>query len=134
MPAARPRTRQPEVRPDQILDAAQALLLSNGPMGTTMDAVADAAGIGKGTIYHYYSSKAELLSAVEDLDAATVADDSVVLVSGSVDGDLLGKIERAAVPEDQRALLVPLRLTLEGARFIQNFESSLGAQPRHAAG
>jgi AcrR family transcriptional regulator len=29
-----------------------------------MDAVADAAGVGKGTIYHYYSSKAELLSAL----------------------------------------------------------------------
>src|SRR5262249_54285857 len=28
----------------------------------TMDAVANAAGVGKGTIYHYYQSKAELLS------------------------------------------------------------------------
>lgn len=30
----------------------------------TMDGVAAAAGVGKGTIYHYYRSKSELLSAV----------------------------------------------------------------------
>jgi AcrR family transcriptional regulator len=64
MPAARPRVRAPEVRPDQILDAAQRLLLADGPSATTMDAVADAAGVGKGTIYHYYASKADLLGAL----------------------------------------------------------------------
>jgi AcrR family transcriptional regulator len=64
MPAARPRVRQPEVRPDQILDAAQRLLLETGPAATTMDAVAAAAGVGKGTIYHYYASKSDLLSAL----------------------------------------------------------------------
>lgn len=50
------------MRPDQILDAAQRLLLAEGLDAMTMDAVADAAGVGKGTIYHYYQSKAELLS------------------------------------------------------------------------
>lgn len=62
MPAHRPRTRQPEIRPDQILDAAQGILLSRGAQAMTMDAVAEAAGIGKGTIYNHYASKAELMS------------------------------------------------------------------------
>jgi AcrR family transcriptional regulator len=60
--AQRPRTRQPEIRPDQILDAAEGILLDRGAQAMTMDAVAEAAGLGKGTIYHHYGSKAELLS------------------------------------------------------------------------
>jgi len=60
--APRRRTRQPEIRPDQILDAAQGVLLDGGAQAMTMDAVAEAAGLGKGTLYHHYRSKAELLS------------------------------------------------------------------------
>jgi len=59
-----PRIRAPEARPDQILDATQRLLLEVGPGATTVDAVAEAAGVGKGTIYHYYASKAELFDAL----------------------------------------------------------------------
>jgi AcrR family transcriptional regulator len=58
------RRRQPEIRPDQILDAAQRLLLDGGPAALTMEGVAVSAGVGKGTIYHYYRSKSELLSAL----------------------------------------------------------------------
>jgi AcrR family transcriptional regulator len=58
------RRRQPEIRPDQILDAAEALILEGGPAAMTMGSVAAAAGVGKGTIYHYYRSKSELLSAL----------------------------------------------------------------------
>ena len=60
--AQRRRTRQPEIRPDQILDAAQCILLDGGVQAMTMDAVAEVAGLGKGTIYHHYRSKADLLS------------------------------------------------------------------------
>jgi AcrR family transcriptional regulator len=60
--AERRRTRQPEIRPDQILDAAQQVLLDRGAQAMTMDAVAETAGLGKGTIYHHYRSKADLLS------------------------------------------------------------------------
>jgi len=64
--AARPRTRRPEARPDQILDAAERLLVAEGAAAMTMDAVAAAADVGKGTIYHYFRSKAELLSALRN--------------------------------------------------------------------
>jgi AcrR family transcriptional regulator len=63
---ARPRTRRPEVRPDQILDAAERLLVAEGGAAMTMDGVAAAADVGKGTIYHYFGSKAELLSALRN--------------------------------------------------------------------
>jgi AcrR family transcriptional regulator len=59
-----PRVRQPEIRPDQILDAAEALLLRGGAGAMTMDAVAGTAGVGKGTIYHYYRSKTDVLRAL----------------------------------------------------------------------
>jgi AcrR family transcriptional regulator len=52
------------MRPDQILDAAERVLVDGGADAMTMDAVAEAAGLGKGTIYHHYGSKAELLGAM----------------------------------------------------------------------
>src|SRR5436190_23458154 len=64
MTAERRRVRQPEVRPDQILDAAEQVLLARDDGAMTMDAVAVAAGVGKGTVYHYYSSKADVLAAL----------------------------------------------------------------------
>ncbi len=64
MPVAQRRVRQPEVRPDQILDAAEQVLLARDDGAMTMDAVATAAGVGKGTVYHYYASKADVLAAL----------------------------------------------------------------------
>jgi AcrR family transcriptional regulator len=61
---SRPRTsRRPDLRPEQILDAAEHLLAS-GPTEWSMDGVADRAGLAKGTLYHYYPSKSEVLDAL----------------------------------------------------------------------
>lgn len=67
----RPRTtakrqragRKPELRPDQILDAAQRLLIS-GSTDFTMDALAESADLAKGTLYHYYRTKIEVMEAL----------------------------------------------------------------------
>lgn len=45
-----------------VLTAAQRLFLSNGFAGTSMDAVADAAGVSKLTAYKYFGSKQELFA------------------------------------------------------------------------
>ena len=50
------------MRREQILDAAQQVLLRRGPAATTMADVAEAAALAKGTVYLYYASKAELLA------------------------------------------------------------------------
>lgn len=50
-------------REQQILDAAVSLFASKGYADTDMDSVADAIGLGKGTIYRYFSSKRELFLA-----------------------------------------------------------------------
>jgi AcrR family transcriptional regulator len=44
-----------------ILDAAQHVFAENGFHTSTMDAVAEAAGVAKGTIYLYFKGKNELL-------------------------------------------------------------------------
>ena len=57
-----PRRQPPDVRREQILDAAQQVLLRRGPDAATMAEVADAASLAKGTVYLYFESKAELLA------------------------------------------------------------------------
>ncbi|WP_431955331.1 helix-turn-helix domain-containing protein [Nocardia lijiangensis] len=44
-----------------ILEATRALLAEHGAEGVTMDRVAAAAGVGKGTIFHRFGSRAGLL-------------------------------------------------------------------------
>ena len=56
--------RQPAVRPQQILEAAFRVFGTRGVHQATLDDVARAAGITKGTIYLYFPSKAALFSAM----------------------------------------------------------------------
>jgi AcrR family transcriptional regulator len=58
------RRQPPEIRRQQILDAAASLLLENGLAGTSVDAVAERAGIAKGTVYLYFASWQDLLGAL----------------------------------------------------------------------
>jgi TetR/AcrR family fatty acid metabolism transcriptional regulator len=60
-----------DFRRTQILDAARRMFARHGLEGTTVDHIARAARVAKGTIYLYFKSKDEILkSAVhEDLDA-----------------------------------------------------------------
>lgn len=56
--------RQPQIRPQQILEAAFRVFGARGLHQATLDDVAKAAGITKGTIYLYFPSKAALFSAM----------------------------------------------------------------------
>jgi TetR/AcrR family transcriptional repressor of nem operon len=64
-PVPEPRTRRresPEVRREQILDAAERVLLERGLATTTVADVAETAGVAKGTVYLYFESKDAILS------------------------------------------------------------------------
>lgn len=50
----------------RVLDAAACIFRDLGYAGTTMRAVADAAGLQAGSLYYHYKSKDELISAVLD--------------------------------------------------------------------
>jgi AcrR family transcriptional regulator len=69
-PASAPRTRAahlgPERRRPQILDVAFKLFLESGYRGTSMDAIARAAGVTKPVVYACFPSKAELFGALVD--------------------------------------------------------------------
>lgn len=56
--------RLPDERPDQILRAALEVFSDKGFRAATMDEVASAAGIAKGTIYLYFASKEDLFLAL----------------------------------------------------------------------
>lgn len=61
-PARAPKfRRRAEARPDEVLDAAQALFLQNGYRATTVEAIARAAGLSKGAVYLYFPSKQAVL-------------------------------------------------------------------------
>jgi AcrR family transcriptional regulator len=71
-----PRTvKDPEVRRQEIIAAARQLFQAKTYQNTSMNDVMEQLGIAKGTIYHYFKSKEELLEAVvenivaEDLPA-----------------------------------------------------------------
>ena len=49
---------------EKILDALEELLASRDMQAITVREIAQAAGIGKGSIYYYFSSKEEILDAL----------------------------------------------------------------------
>ncbi|PLY01953.1 MAG: TetR/AcrR family transcriptional regulator [Desulfuromonas sp.] len=60
--------KKPEERRREILGAAREIFRSSGYEGATMQALMEKLQVAKGTIYHYFASKEELLEAVvEDL-------------------------------------------------------------------
>ena len=64
--AAPPRAprweRRPHTRAHEILEAALRVFAARGYRATPLDAVAEAAGVTKGTLYHYFDSKRDLLA------------------------------------------------------------------------
>ena len=72
MPVAQPsrtsprarRRRDPDARPDQILDAALDLFGEAGFAAARLDDIARRAGLAKGTIYLYFPTKEDLFKAV----------------------------------------------------------------------
>jgi AcrR family transcriptional regulator len=56
--------RRPDARPQELLEAALQVFARNGYRSATLDQVAEAAGVTKGTIYHYFDTKEELLLGV----------------------------------------------------------------------
>jgi TetR/AcrR family fatty acid metabolism transcriptional regulator len=76
-----PRRLPPEARREQILDAAEHVLLEHGLRETTVADVAAAAGVAKGTMYLHVVSKDDLLAAlraryIARLGEATASSDS----------------------------------------------------------
>jgi AcrR family transcriptional regulator len=53
--------RRPEERPNELLDAALRIFAERGYGNTRLEDIAAAVGVTKGTIYHYFETKEDLL-------------------------------------------------------------------------
>ena len=97
----------------QIESAARSLFLEQGYAGTTMDAVAAAAGVSKQTLYSYFASKTDLLAAIlaDELGTLFVAGGGAMSRVGTSDQlrDALLQLARSSVDrlmsEDAQQLL-----------------------------
>lgn len=78
----RPRTKPPEVRREELMDAAQRLFLEKGFAATSVAEIVEAADVAKGTFYLYFQTKEDVLAALkarfierfcEKIDAAAAA-------------------------------------------------------------
>jgi len=58
--------KDPEVRRDELLDIAQRLIVDVGYEAMSVEAVTQAAQVAKGTFYHYFSSKEDMLGQLLD--------------------------------------------------------------------
>lgn len=63
MTTTKTRQRRKHKRPEEIVNAALALFSERGFSATRLEDVADRAGVAKGTVYLYFSSKEALLQA-----------------------------------------------------------------------
>jgi AcrR family transcriptional regulator len=79
-----------DFRRSQVIAAARERFTKHGLAGTTMDGIAQAAGVAKGTVYLYYKSKEEIFRQILDEDLAHLHDETVPLVSGP--GDIEHKL------------------------------------------
>ncbi|MBT6095822.1 MAG: TetR/AcrR family transcriptional regulator [Rhodospirillaceae bacterium] len=71
-------TRKGELQRERILEAAAGQFLADGYAAASVRSIADAAGIGPSTLYHYFASKEDILVAVHEeglkrIQAALVA-------------------------------------------------------------
>ena len=98
--AAAPRSRRlPEERPGEIIDAAFDVFSDQGLGGARLDEIARRAGVSKGTIYLYFSSKEELFRAVVESKVISVIE------AAEQDAQRSGTAELSA-PEDLRRTMI----------------------------
>lgn len=63
---APPGPRKADLRRATLIEAADKLFTEKGYEATTMDEIAAAAGFAKGTLYHYFANKADLLQVLRE--------------------------------------------------------------------
>lgn len=81
--------RRAQARPDEVLDAAQALFGSQGYGATSVETIARRAGISKGAVYLYFPSKLAILEGLVARAIGSVPEelaDMVADAQGSVRG------------------------------------------------
>ena len=92
MKKIRPRTKPPEVRREEIMDAAERLFLAQGVAATTVDDVAAGADVAKGTVYLHFASRQALLAALGERFAERHLARIKAAISARSEQDWAGKL------------------------------------------
>lgn len=77
--------RRADARPDEVLDAALKLFSEKGFAATRVEDIAQAAGLSKGAIYLYFSSKEAVIEAIVRRALTPLAQETAGAVMGAVD-------------------------------------------------
>ncbi|MGH6615841.1 TetR/AcrR family transcriptional regulator [Sphingomonas sp.] len=91
-PPASPRTKPADVRRDELMDAAQALFLEKGIAGTIVDDIVGRAGASKGTFYHYFKAKPDIVVAIRERFSRDFRERAQAAVDAVDQDDWSGKI------------------------------------------
>lgn len=106
-----------DVRQDEILDVAMRLFMTRGYVDTPIQAIIDEVGIAKGTFYHHFKSKSELLDALvrRMVDQSLSALRPILDEPGMTAIDRLNALYQTAQQwkADRRELLLDLRRALD---------------------
>ena len=79
------RTKPPEQRRADLLEAGRELFLAHGVAATSLEDVTSRAGVSKGLFYLYFRSKDDLLRALQDEFSAELADRIRAATAGAAD-------------------------------------------------
>jgi AcrR family transcriptional regulator len=108
-----------EFRTSGILEAARKVFAARGFHEATVDDIAEAAGVAKGTVYLYYESKRDVYFAALKFGISHMY------------SLLLHELERASTPEGKLRALIAAKLSYfdENRDFFKIYYSELGTIP-----
>src|SRR5271156_7232408 len=89
---SRPRTKPPEERREELMNAAQRLFLKHGAEPTTIEQITTGAAVAKGTFYLYFSSKEDVLAALRGRFGQELLERIRTAVAQIREGDWKGKL------------------------------------------
>jgi AcrR family transcriptional regulator len=111
--------RRPDSRPSELLDAALAVFAERGYRNTRIDDVAEAAGVTKGAVYHYFETKETLLlRAIEHYHDRAFGEIEEILreAGGPVSARIRLMIRKAFGVSQNGGRRMTLALILQGVR------------------
>jgi AcrR family transcriptional regulator len=88
----KPRTKPPQERREDLMNAAERLFLDQGVASTTIEQITAAAGVAKGSFYLHFSSKEDVVGGLRQRFVATLLDTIKAAVERRADGDWSGKL------------------------------------------
>jgi AcrR family transcriptional regulator len=85
--------RQRDQRLAALLDAAAALFVEKGMAATSIDDIAERAGVAKGTFYHYFQDRSAMLEALRQRYSQHFADAAEAAAEACAPGDWGGRLD-----------------------------------------